>query len=109
MAPPPPPAGAMQESHASTGARRDPRPFMLVVGGGQLPWAVVAFACGLWSMDSWLVYCPLSARASSVVVGIGFARATPPTADSASATAMDSVSFEDIFVLLFSAAIFGVR
>src|SRR5205085_10044286 len=117
--------GPMQESHASTGARRDPRPFMLVVGGGQLPWAAVApsvgfcasdvdgvstvcgsypfpdrsspqslaiidcteglvgagtvlpatarassvlvtsaFACGLWSMDSWLVYCPLSARAS---------------------------------------------
>src|SRR2546427_766 len=50
-----------------------------------------------------------TARPSPVVVGIGFARATPPTADSKSATAMDSVSFEDIFVLLFSAGIFGVR
>src|SRR5882724_11849838 len=46
---------------------------------------------------------PASARASSVLVGIGFARATPPTAESASAMANESVSFEDIFYLLVSA------
>jgi hypothetical protein len=34
-----------------------------------------------------------SARASSVLVGIGFARATPPTADSASAMAIEIVIF----------------
>ncbi len=43
------------------------------------------------------------ARASSVLVGIGLARATPPTAESASATANESVSFEDIFGLLVGA------
>src|SRR6267378_3163299 len=44
---------------------------------------------------------PASARASSVLVGIGFARATPAVAiESASATANERLSFDEIVNLL---------
>jgi|SRR6267378_3111884 hypothetical protein len=53
------------------------------------------------SMYSLAVTCPASARASSVLVGIGFARATPAVAiESASATANERLSFDDIVNLL---------
>src|SRR2546428_11348929 len=56
-------------------------------------------------MDSWLVTCPNWARASSVLVGMGFARATPPMADNASATAIESVSFEDMLASFLAGSV----
>src|SRR2546428_51027 len=56
-------------------------------------------------MDSWLVTCPNWARASSVLVGMGFARATPPMADNASATAIESVIFEDMLASFLAGSV----
>src|SRR5205807_9706633 len=56
-------------------------------------------------MDSWLVTCPNWARASSVLVGRGFARATPPMADNASATAIESVILEDMLASFLAGSV----
>src|SRR5207302_10773840 len=63
-----------------------------------LGWAVCAVA-------RVLVTGPQRAGASSVLVGMGFERAAPEMADNASATAIESVSFEDVLASFLAGSV----